>query len=108
MFGWDIEKWTGSMAATAEGMEYWLISTVDDKGNKATTGGMMKRQSPQQQGITNYFEVKSVQEYSAKVEKLGGKVISPKQSLPGMGYIAICIDTENNGFGIFEVDSTAK
>jgi predicted enzyme related to lactoylglutathione lyase len=57
-------------------MEYWLISTVDDKGNKALGGGMMKRQSPQQHGI-NYFDVKSVQEYSAKVEQLGGKVIIP-------------------------------
>jgi predicted enzyme related to lactoylglutathione lyase len=108
LFGWDIEKWTGTMPATAEGMEYWIISTVDAKGNKALGGGMMKRQSPQQQEITNYFDVKSVQEYSAKVEKLGGKVISPKQSLPGMGYIAICTDTENNGFGIFEADQTAK
>ena len=81
---------------------------MDAKGNKATTGGMMKRQSPQQHGITNYFDVKSVQEYSSKLEKLGGKVISPKQSLPGVGYIAVCTDTENNGFGIFEVDSNAK
>ena len=32
----------------------------------------------QQQGITNYFDVKSVQEYSAKVEKLGDKVICQK------------------------------
>jgi uncharacterized protein len=108
LFGWNIEKWTGSMPATVEGMEYWLISTVDEKGNKALGGGMMKRQSPQQQGITNYFDVKSVQEYSAKVEKLGGKVISPKMPVPGMGYIAICTDTENNGFGIFEADQTAK
>ena len=92
----------------AEGMEYWLISTVDDKGNKAVGGGMMKRQSPQQQGITNYFDVKSVQEYSAKVEQLGGKVIMPKSPVPGMGYIAVCTDTENNGFGIFEADQTAK
>jgi predicted enzyme related to lactoylglutathione lyase len=61
-----------------EGMEYWLISTVDDKGNEAINGGMMKRQMPQQQGITNYFDVKSIEEYSAKVEQLGGKVISPK------------------------------
>ena len=81
---------------------------MDAKGNKATTGGMMKRRSRQQQGITNYFDVKSVQDYSAKVEKLGGKVISTKQSLPGVGYIAVCTDTENNGFGIFEMDSTAK
>jgi hypothetical protein len=71
-------------------------------------GGMMKRQSPQQQGITNYFDVKSVQEYSVKVEKLGGKVTSPKMPVPGMGYFAVCTDTENNGFGIFELDQTAK
>ena len=28
--------------------------------------------------------MKSVQEYSAKVEQLGGKVISPKHPVPGM------------------------
>src|SRR5437879_9374093 len=76
--------------------------------DEGVSGGMMKRQSPQQHGITNYFDVKSVQEYSAKVEKLGGKVISPKMPVPGMGYFAVCTDTENNGFGIFEVDDTAK
>jgi len=52
LFGWNIERWSGS----SEGMEYWLISTVDNKGDKALGGGMMKRQSPQQQGI-NYFDV---------------------------------------------------
>ena len=25
-----------------------------------------------------------------------------------MGYMAVCTDTENNSFGIFEVDQTAK
>ena len=107
LFGWKIDKWSGS-EAMPEGMEYWLISTVDDKGNKALGGGMMKRQSPQQQGITNYFDVKSVQESSAKVEQLGGKVIMPKSPVPGMGHMAVCTDTENNGFGIFEADQTAK
>ncbi len=88
-------------------MEYWLISTVDDKGNKALGGGMGKRQSPQQQ-ITNFIDVESVDEYSSKVERLGGKVISRKMPVPGMGYMAVCTDTENNGFGIFEADETAK
>jgi len=27
---------------------------------------------------------------------------------PTPSYIAICTDTENNGFGIFEADVTAK
>jgi predicted enzyme related to lactoylglutathione lyase len=107
LFGWKFDKWSGS-ETMPEGMEYWLISTVDDKGNKGLGGGMMKRQSPQQQGITNFFDVKSIQEYSARVEHLGGKIISPKMPVPGMGYFAVCTDTENNRFGIFEVDSTAK
>ncbi len=33
---------------------------------------MMKRQGPQQP-IINYIDVKSVDEYSAKVQQLGGK-----------------------------------
>jgi uncharacterized protein len=107
LFGWKIEKWPGS-EDTPEAMGYWMVTTVDDKGNEAVTGGMMKRQTPQQQGITNFFDVKSVQEYSAKVEQLGGKVISPKHPVPGMGYFAVCTDTENNGFGIWETDNTAK
>ena len=106
LFGWTIEKLPEE--SLPEGMEYFIISTVDDKGNKALSGGMMKRQNPQQQGITNYVDVKSVDEYSTKVEQLGGKVMIPKKPVPGMGYFAICSDTENNSFGIWESDANAK
>jgi uncharacterized protein len=106
LFGWTIEKLPEE--SLPEGMEYFIISTVDDKGNKALSGGMMKRQNPQQQGITNYIDVKSVDEYSTKVEQLGGKVVIPKKPVPGMGYFAICSDTENNSFGIWETDANAK
>jgi hypothetical protein len=71
-----------------EGKEYWIVTTVDDKGNKALTGGIMKTR--ELQGITNHFDVKSVQEYTAKVEKFGGKVITPKTPVPGVGYLAMC------------------
>ena len=106
LFGWTIEKLPEE--SLPEGMEYFIISTVDDKGNKALSGGMMKRQNPQQQGITNYIDVKSVDEYSTKVEQLGGKVMIPKKPVPGMGHFAICSDTENNSFGIWETDANAK
>ena len=55
-------------------MEYWTINTTDDKGNKGVGGGMMKRMH-QEQHITNYVGVKSVDEYSLKIESLGGKNI---------------------------------
>jgi predicted enzyme related to lactoylglutathione lyase len=74
-------------------MEYWMISTTDYKGNKGLGQVMMTRQSPGQ-GIENYFDVKSVQEYFSKVEQSGGKVITQKTPVPGMGYFAICTDTE--------------
>ena len=69
-------------------MDYWVITTTDYKGNKALGGGIMKRQGPQQP-IINHIDVKSVDEYSSKVQQLGGKVHVPKTSVPGMGYFAM-------------------
>ena len=89
------------------GMEYWTINTTDNEGGKAVGGGMMKRQNPQQ-GITNFIDVTSVDEYSAKVQSLGGKIVAPKKAVPTMGYFAVCLDTENNTFGIWETNQNAK
>ena len=99
LFGWKIDK--SPEANTPEGMENWSITTTDHNGKEALGGGMSKRQMPQQQ-ITNFIDVKSVDEYLSKMERLGGKVVVPKTYVPGMGYYAVCIDTENNSFGIFE------
>jgi uncharacterized protein len=91
-------------------MEYWMISTTDEKdekGDKALGGGIMKRMHPEHQ-VSNYIDLKSVDEYSSKLQKIGGKVVVPKMAVPGMGYIAICLDTENNTFGIFEYNESAK
>jgi hypothetical protein len=106
LFGWNIEKWPGS-EKLPEGMEYWMVTTTDDKGNKSLTGGMMKRQN-EHQGITNFIDVKSIDEYSSRLERLGGKIVMPKTAVPGMGYFATCLDTENNSFAIWETNSEAK
>jgi uncharacterized protein len=103
LFGWKMERWPGMES----GMEYWIINTTDNEGSKAIGGGMMKRQNPQQ-GITNFIDVTSVDEYSAKVQSLGGKIVAPKQAVPTMGYFAVCLDTENNTFGIWETNQNAK
>jgi predicted enzyme related to lactoylglutathione lyase len=98
LFGWKMEKLSGT---EGQPIEYWVVTTTDDKGNKALGGGMMKRQVPEHQ-VTNYIGVESVDEYASKVAKLGGKVVAPKHAVPGMGYFALCIDTENNSFAIWE------
>jgi hypothetical protein len=100
LFGWKIEKYPGPM-------EYWMITTTNEKGEKSVDGGMMQRQNPQQL-ITNYIGIPSVDEYAAKVEKLGGKVVVPKMAVPGVGYFAVCLDTENNSFALWEDNKNAK
>lgn len=97
LFGWKIENCGGS--------DYWMIKT-DEEDEKACEGGMMKRQNPQQQTI-NYIDVPSVSEYMGKVESLGGKVRVSKTAVPGIGYFAVCTDTENNSFGLWRTDPDA-
>ena len=106
LFGWNIEKVPAEKLP--EGVEYWGITTKDHEGNNAVNGGIMKRHAPEQQGILNYIDVKSVDEYSAKVKQLGGAVKVPKMAIPKMGYMAVCSDTENNTFGLWQSDASAK
>jgi predicted enzyme related to lactoylglutathione lyase len=68
---------------------------------------MMERQMPQEP-IMIYIGVDSVTEYSNKVERLGGKVIKQKTEVPGYGWFAICTDTENNGFALWEANINTK
>ncbi len=98
LFGWKIEKMPG-------GMEYWGIETVpvDDKGmplRPGVNGGMMKREMDQKP--VNYISVESVDQYSKKIETLGGKVVVPKMEIPEIGWFAMALDPEGNQFGIFE------
>ena len=99
LFDWKIEK--------AEGpMDYWMITTVptDASGmpkEPGVNGGMMKKQEPSQT-VTNYISVESVDEYVKKVQQLGGKVATPKQEVPKMGYFAVCLDPEGNVFAVWQ------
>lgn len=91
LFGWKIEKMPGPT-------EYWMFMTTNASG-----GGIMKRQTPDQV-ITNYIGVDSVDRYAKKVQELGGKVKVPKTEVPGFGWFAVCADTENNTFAIWEAN----
>ena len=94
LFGWKIDA--------VPGMEdYFLIETTGLDGSEGIGGGLGKRGSPDQR-ITNYIGVSSVDEYCSRVEKLGGTVVLAKTAVPGWGFLAVCIDTEGNTFGLWE------
>lgn len=104
LFSWDIKKVPGFDEGD---MEYRSVETADDSGKKGLAGGIGKKRDPQQQ-IVNYIGVSSIDEYMKKVEESGGKLISQKQAVPGVGYLAVCMDTENNPFGLWQDDKNAK
>jgi uncharacterized protein len=94
LFGWKFEK-------PLKTVDYYLIETEDLKGEPGPGGGLGKREA-KDQTIMNYIGVSSVDECLGKVEELGGKILMPKTVIPGWGYLAICMDTENNAFGLWE------
>jgi predicted enzyme related to lactoylglutathione lyase len=98
LFGWKINPFPGMN-------DYWHINTGG--GDETLDGGMLMRKHPEHT-ITNYVNVPSVTKYMAKVEKLGGRVCMPKSAVPQMGYFAICQDTENNTFALWEMNPSAK
>ena len=99
VFGWKVNKWEGPQ-------EYWLVNTGENDG-AGINGGIMKRQDPGQHTV-NTVGVPSVDEFVKKVTAAGGKIAVPKFPIPGIGYIAYCIDTEGNTFGIIQPDESAK
>jgi predicted enzyme related to lactoylglutathione lyase len=98
LFGWKINAMPGMET-------YFHIDTggPDDSPD----GGMLDRMHPGHT-ITNYINVESVDKFSDKVKKLGGEICRPKTAVPGMGYFAICKDTENNTFAIWEINQKSK
>lgn len=99
VFAWKIQKWQGSQ-------DYWLVTTGED-GRPGINGGLMKRSNPSATTV-NSIDVPSVDEYVAKVTQNGGKVVTPKMTVPGVGYMAYCRDTEGNQFGIFQSNKLAR
>jgi len=97
LFGWKIKSFRGMK----DFME------IDTGGHdKSPNGGLTGRKN----GETpiNYISVDSVDKFTAKIEKLGGRICMPKTAVPQMGYFAVCQDTENNGFGLWQADPNAK
>ncbi len=98
-FGWKIKKWEGPI-------DYWLVKTGEDK-EPGIDGAIMRRMD--KKAITcNTIGVSSVDLFLKKIVKAGGKVVQKKTTIPGVGYMAYCADTEGNVFGIMQDDSSAK
>jgi uncharacterized protein len=96
LFDWKVEPY-----GACDPADYYMIETTAGEGEPAVCGGLMARKAPEHHPM-NYIGVRSVDEFAAKVQSLGGQVVMPKTLVPDHGYFVVCLDTEGNAFGLWE------
>jgi predicted enzyme related to lactoylglutathione lyase len=98
VFNWKIEKWAGPM-------DYWLVTAGEEK-EPGINGAITPKANLTV--TTNTINVPSVDDFIEKIKEAGGKVVQGKMAVQGVGYMAYCMDTEGNVFGIMQMDKSAK
>ncbi|MCB9798259.1 VOC family protein [Candidatus Nomurabacteria bacterium] len=114
IFGWEFNKFDMPSDGSTQGSPYYGVMTtqMNEQGRPVRpgeiNGGLMKRVNPGQV-FTNYISVDSIDEMLEAIEKRGGKVCMPKTEIaPGMGWIAMFQDPENNMMGLHELSVEHK
>ncbi|MGI8419294.1 MAG: VOC family protein [Candidatus Levyibacteriota bacterium] len=102
VFGWKFFK------DDALPIEYWQIQT------DTINGGLLKRPAnvpPPQSGTYAFvcsIQVEDFDKIAIEILKHGGKVALEKFAVPGRCWQGYFIDPQDNTFGLFQVDESAK
>jgi predicted enzyme related to lactoylglutathione lyase len=99
-FGWKFNQYGG------EEMDYWLAATGEDK--EPGINGAILRKGESHPATVNTISVTSFEDAVKRIKAAGGKVLGPKMTVPNVGYMTYCKDTESNIFGIMQTDPKAK
>ena len=101
IFGWE-------MADMPE-MGYTIVNTtpVDEQTQLpsepgAINGGMYRRSADTPSVPVLMIDVSSVDDALKEIEAAGGRVLSPRTDIPGMGAFAYFTDPEGNALGLWE------
>ena len=92
MFGWEYEK--SEEEGGGGGENYWLIKNAGIKG--AITSKREDNQTP-----TFYIMVESIDDFIAKSQKQGAKVVVEKKEI-SEGFYATLQDQQQNTFGLWQ------
>ncbi len=82
-------------------VEYWNITTGESGENTLNMGGLYQKKEPSSH-VLMYAVVDDIDNALAKLEKLGGKTLSPKMTLATVGTLVTIIDCEGNLIGLWE------
>jgi predicted enzyme related to lactoylglutathione lyase len=78
-------------------MQYQDISTGAAKEGTMNMGGLYKRHM--NESILNFILVKDIDKVLAKVKRLGGKIVMPKEEIKGVELTAVIQDSEGTAIG---------
>jgi uncharacterized protein len=95
LFGWQWQELGGPT-------EYHMTQFSE------TTGGAIYAPDPaDKRGTRVYFDVDDIGAGTVRVQELGGEA-GDAMPVPGMGWFALCKDTEGNEFGLWQTDPNAS
>jgi uncharacterized protein len=95
LLGWKIDPDT---TLENKSLEWQSIITGEPEEGAMNKGGIYKRMGPGQ--IMDFVIVEDFDKVLAKVEKLGGTIIMPKNAIKHVGLVAVIQDTEGNTIGL--------
>ena len=98
IFKWKFEKWEGPM-------EYWMVTTGPDS-EPGINGGLSKRQRDNL--VVNTMGVEDIDAVIKQIKESGGKIVTEKAAIPGVGWFAQFKDPEKNLFGLMQDDPEAR
>jgi predicted enzyme related to lactoylglutathione lyase len=98
-FDWKLKDFPEMNYVTAESVPVDESQKPAEPG--AINGGLFQRPT-EAPNPTIYVGVDSVDAALEKVQRAGGKVVTPATPIPGMGAFARVADTEGNVIGLFQ------
>lgn len=97
LLGWKIEPNT-TLPNTS--LQWQNIITGEPGEGMMNKGGLFKRYVPGP--IMNFVIIEDFDQVLANVEKLGGKIVMPKNAIETVGLVAVIQDTEGNIMGLLK------
>jgi predicted enzyme related to lactoylglutathione lyase len=81
-------------------MDYHLVETG---GTGGINGGIMTpKQGPWPGKLSLYIDVDDIDAYARKITEAGGKILVPKQDMPGVGEFALFEDPDGRVLGLWK------
>jgi hypothetical protein len=99
LLGWKIDRLPAPETMGIDAMQYHEITTCPTEPGALSSGGLYKRH--EKEPILSFVQVGDIEGIVSKVEVPGGKVTMPITEIPGVGFTAMILDTENNLIGIW-------